>query len=108
MAMTYKQAVELTILRHKLFDLHDKAADSQSQRTIEGMLSRIRPYIPEANEIEMLHSDKEFAQAAKQLRAAMEPITVAIADIKEISTALTAAAQIINVIIGAIGVAGKI
>ncbi len=101
--VSFADAAKIILLRHKLFDLRDKAPDDQLAN-IDSQLARLRPYVQDASDIVMQHTDAEYASAAKVLTQQIKPINDAIADIKKIAAAISTAAQIISDIIKIIGV----
>jgi len=102
MAMSFQDACKIVLMRHKLFDLRDKAPDAQIP-AIDAQLARLRPYAQEAADLVMKQTDANFAAVAKSLSAQIKPINDAITNIKKISAAIAAAAQIISAILSAVG-----
>jgi hypothetical protein len=107
MPMSFDDAVKIVLMRRKLYDLRAKAPPGQLQ-PIDDQLARLDPYQQEADDVVMDKSDGDFAQAAKALTKQLKPINGAIADIKQISAALTKAAQIITTIIKVVGELPKV
>lgn len=103
MTMTFQCATLIVVTRSKLLDLRDKAVNDAQTRAIDDKLARLRPYVRDANNVVIAHSDAEFAAAAKALKPQTGKIDAAIADIKKLNDALTQAASLINMIIQLLG-----
>lgn len=107
MPMSYDDACKIVLMESKLYALRGAAAPSQFP-AIDAQLARLDPYTQAADDMVMQQSDPQFNTAAQALQAQIKPINDAIADITQINTALTTAAQIIDGIINVVSVVGSI
>jgi hypothetical protein len=100
MPMSFKCATFIVVTNLKLTALLQKAKDENAGDAIisdiRGKLDALEPHSAEANNIVIARSDAEFASLAKKVSAQTNKIDAAIADIKKINAALTAAGQLIT------------
>jgi hypothetical protein len=100
MPMSFKCATYIVVTNLKLTELLEKAKEKNASDAIisdiRGKLDALEPHSAEANNIVIARSDAEFASLAKKVSAQTNKIDAAIADIKRINAALTAASQLIT------------
>jgi hypothetical protein len=109
MPMTLECAYFIVRTHHRLVKLVEAAkAANLSARIIADLRAKrdkVGLFVPNAAALVIGHSDSEFKAAAKKIKTYTDKIDAAIADIRKIDQALTAAASLINKISGLLGVA---
>jgi hypothetical protein len=105
MSLSYDVASKIVVIESRLYALRAAATPRQTD-AIDAQLARLATYTREADDVVMQHTDAEFAAAAKALKAQIKPINDAIAGIKQVSTAIATAAQIIDGILKVVSAVG--